>query len=106
VPPPAPLLLVLDGNSLLHRAYHAGAGEAQLSADGRPIWALRGLVGYLARAAAQLRPDAVVVGFDCPDESARRVDYPPYKAHRPDKPADLTEQIGGAPALLRAGARC
>jgi 5'-3' exonuclease len=102
VPPPAPLLLVLDGNSLLHRAYHAGAAEGQLSADGRPIWALRGLVGYLARAAAQLRPDAVVVGFDCPDESARRLDYPAYKAHRPDKPADLTEQIGAAPALLRA----
>ena len=100
------MLLVLDGNSLLHRAYHAGAGEGQLSADGRPIWALRGLVGYLARAAAQLQPDAVVVGFDCPDESARRLDYPAYKAHRPDKPADLTEQIGRAPALLRAAGVC
>jgi DNA polymerase-1 len=99
-------LLVLDGNSLLHRAYHAGAAEGQLSDDGRPIWALRGLVGYLARAAAQLRPDAVVVGFDCPTRSARRLDYPAYKAHRPDKPADLTEQIIGAPALLRAAGVC
>ncbi len=106
MPPPAPLLLVLDGNSLLHRAYHAGAGEAQMSPDGRPIWALRGLIGYLARAAAQLQPDAVVVGFDCPDESARRVDYPAYKAHRPPKPDDLTEQILGAPALLRAAGVC
>jgi 5'-3' exonuclease len=103
---PPPLLLVLDGNSLLHRAYHAGAAEGQLSDDGRPIWALRGLVGYLARAAAQLRPDAVVVGFDCPTRSARRLDYPAYKAHRPDKPADLTEQIIGAPALLRAAGVC
>jgi len=106
VSPPAPLLLVLDGNSLLHRAYHAGAGEGQLSGDGRPIWALRGLVGYLARAAAHLRPDALVVGFDCPDDSARRVDYPAYKAHRPDKPADLTEQITAAPGLLRAAGVC
>jgi 5'-3' exonuclease len=101
-----PTLLVLDGNSLVHRAYHAGAAEGQLSDDGRPIWALRGLVGYLARAAAQLQPDAVVVGFDCPDRSARRADYPAYKAHRPDKPADLTEQIVGAPALLRAAGVC
>jgi DNA polymerase-1 len=101
-----PLLLVLDGNSLLHRAYHAGAAEGQLSDDGRPIWALRGLIGYLARAAAQLQPDAVVVGFDCPSESARRLDYPAYKAHRPEKPADLTEQIGAAPALLRAAGIC
>jgi 5'-3' exonuclease len=101
-----PTLLVLDGNSLVHRAYHAGAAEGQLSDDGRPIWALRGLVGYLARAAAQLQPDAVIVGFDCPVSSARRVDYPAYKAHRPEKPADLTEQITGAPGLLRAAGVC
>jgi len=106
VPPAAPLLLVLDGNSLLHRAYHAGAAEGHLSPDGRPIWALRGLVGYLARAAAQLRPDAVVVGFDCPTDSARREEYPGYKAHRPDKPADLTAQLLLAPALLRDAGLC
>jgi DNA polymerase-1 len=101
-----PTLLFLDGNSLLHRAYHAGAAEGQLSDDGRPIWALRGLVGYLARAAAQLNPDAVLVGFDCPEESARRIDYPAYNAHRPGKPADLTQQITDAPALLRAAGVC
>ncbi|MGX6603175.1 5'-3' exonuclease [Micromonosporaceae bacterium Da 78-11] len=106
MPPTAPLLLVLDGNSLLHRAYHAAAAEGLLDADGRPVWALRGLVGYLARAAAHLRPDAVVVGFDCPDSSARRLDFPGYKAHRPDKPADLTEQLAGAPELLRAAGIC
>ena len=100
--PPAPLLLVLDGNSLLHRAYHAGAVDGLLDADGRPVWALRGLVGYIARAAAYLRPDALVVGFDCPDDSARRNDYDGYKAHRPEKPADLTEQIAGASELLTA----
>jgi 5'-3' exonuclease len=104
--PTAPLLLVLDGNSLLHRAYHAAAGEGLVDAAGRPVWALRGLVGYLARAAAHLRPDGLVVGFDCPDDSARRADYPGYKAHRPPKPADLTEQLAGAPALLRAAGIC
>src|SRR3954470_19931428 len=80
--------------------------EGLLDRDGRPVWALRGLVGYLARAAAHLRPDAVVVGFDCPQDSARRVEYPAYKAHRPDKPADLSEQIAGAPELLSAAGVC
>jgi DNA polymerase-1 len=103
VPPsPTPLLLVLDGNSLIHRAYHAAATGRLLDGAGRPVWALKGLVGYLARAAARLRPDAVVVGFDCPSHSARKVDYPAYKAHRPAKPADLSEQIAAAPDLLRA----
>ncbi|GGQ73822.1 5'-3' exonuclease [Couchioplanes azureus] len=100
--PPGPLLLVLDGNSLVHRAYHAGAVDGLLDAAGRPVWALRGLVGYIARAAAYLRPDALIVGFDCPDDSARRADYAGYKAHRPSKPTDLTDQIAGAPGLLTA----
>jgi 5'-3' exonuclease len=100
--PPVPLLLVLDGNSLLHRAYHAAATGLLLDDDGRPVWALKGLVGYLARAAAKLRPDAVLVGFDCPDHSVRKADHAAYKAHRAEKPADLLEQILAAPALLRA----
>lgn len=102
----APLLLVLDGNSLLHRAYHAAATGRLWDAGSRPVWALKGLVGYVARAAARLRPDALVVGFDCPDHSARRSDYPEYKAHRSAKPAELVEQLAVAPALLRAAGVC
>jgi 5'-3' exonuclease len=104
--PPAPLLLALDGNSLLHRAYHAAATGRLLDDAGRPVWALKGLVGYAARAAATLRPDAVLVGFDCPDHSARKDDWPGYKAHRAAKPDDLVEQLRAAPDLLRATGFC
>jgi DNA polymerase-1 len=69
---------------------------------GKPVWALHGLIGYIARAAAKLRPDAVLVGFDCPDDSVRKVEYPAYKAHRPEKPDDLVTQLLIAPQLLRA----
>jgi 5'-3' exonuclease len=90
----------MDGNSLLHRAYHAGVDESMRDDGGRPVWGLWGLVRYIARAAAYLRPDAVIVGFDCPHHSYRKSEYPEYKAHRADKPADLTAQIIDAPALL------
>lgn len=102
LPPAAPLLLVLDGNSLLHRAYHAAATGFLLDRDDRPVWAIKGLVGYLARAAARLRPEAVLVGFDCPESSVRKTEFPHYKAQRPAKAADLAEQILAAPELLRA----
>jgi len=59
-------------------------------------------VGYVARAAARLRPDAVLVGFDCPDESVRKQEFPGYKAHRPPKATDLVSQLLAAPGLLRA----
>jgi 5'-3' exonuclease len=102
--PDAPLLLAFDGNSLMHRAYHAAATGKHVDADGRPVWAIKGLVGYVARAAAQFRPDAVLIGFDCPDTSARKAEYAGYKAQRPDKPADLAEQLVAAPDVLRAAA--
>jgi 5'-3' exonuclease len=102
----APLLLVLDGNSLMHRAYHAAATGRLVDHDGRPVWALKGLIGYIARAAARLRPDAVLVGFDCPEHSVRKLDYPAYKAHRAEKPADLAEQVIAAPELVRATGLC
>jgi DNA polymerase-1 len=102
--PDAPLLLAFDGNSLMHRAYHAAATGKHVDALGRPVWAIKGLVGYVARAAAQYRPDAVLIGFDCPETSARKAEYAGYKAHRPDKPADLVEQLVAAPDVLRAAA--
>jgi len=88
----------------MHRAYHAAATGRLVDDDGRPVWALKGLVGYVAGAAALLRPNAVLIGFDCPVRSARKADYPHYKAHRPDKPADLREQLAAAPDLMRAAA--
>ncbi|WP_020523907.1 5'-3' exonuclease [Catelliglobosispora koreensis] len=102
----APLLLVADGNSLLHHAHHAAAIEGARDHIGRPVWALKGLVGYLARAAAQLRPDAVIVGFDCPDYSARKAQYPPYRASRRATPKDLAHQIVEGPDLLWAAGVC
>lgn len=100
VPEDAPLLLAIDGNSLLHRAHHAHEAGQHRDAAGRPVWALRGVVSLIASAAARLGPDALVVGFDCSERNERRVAHPAYKAHRPDKHPDLRAQLDDAPALL------
>lgn len=96
----APLLLAVDGNSLLHRAHHAHAAGQHRDAAGRPVWGLRGVVSLIASAAARLTPDALVVGFDCSRTSVRRAEHPGYKAHRPEKHPDLRAQLDDAPALL------
>ncbi|MEJ5912979.1 5'-3' exonuclease [Pseudokineococcus sp. 1T1Z-3] len=100
--PTTPLLLAVDGNSLLHRAFHAHAAGQHRDAAGRPVWGLRGVVTLIAGAAARLTPDALVVGFDCPTSSRRRDEHPAYKAHRPEKHPDLRAQLDDAPALLAA----
>ncbi len=97
----SPVLLAVDGNSLLHRAHHAWAGSQETDGDGRPTWGLRGLLGQISAAAARFTPDALVVGFDCREHSIRKAEFAGYKAQRPDKPADLQAQAGDAPDLLR-----
>jgi 5'-3' exonuclease len=97
-----PLLLAVDGDSMLHRAHHAMQGSEQRDDAGRPTWALRGLVSFIATAAARLTPDAVVVGFDSREDSVRKADFAGYKAQRADKPHELQAQLDDAPGLLAA----
>lgn len=97
----APVILAIDGNSLVHRSYHAQARTGLHTAEGRPCWAVRGLLMQLVAAVDRIRPSVVVVGFDDPDESARRDRWPTYKANRVDKLVSLVEQLDCAAEVLR-----
>ena len=97
----APVLLAIDGNSLVHRSYHAQAHTAMCTVDGRPAWAVRGLLTQFVAAVERLRPTAVVVGFDDCEHSARRAEWPSYKANRTDKLETLVAQLAAAVEVLR-----
>lgn len=92
-------ILAVDGNSLVHRAYHAAASSA--SAVTEPVWAVRGLVTQIVAAVERVGPDAVVVGFDDPDASIRRERWPQYKVHRLDKAQCLIDQLALSAEVLR-----
>jgi 5'-3' exonuclease len=94
-------LLAVDGNSLLHRSFHASARTGFHTADGRPMWAVRGLLSQLSAAVDRVCADAVVVGFDDPATSLRRDRWPSYKGHRDPKPATLEAQLDAAVEVLR-----
>jgi DNA polymerase-1 len=96
-----PVILAIDGNSLVHRSYHAQARTGLHDDDGRPTWAVRGLLMQLVAAVDRIRPVAVIVGFDDPDESQRRTTWPTYKANRVDKLDSLVEQLRCAAEVLR-----
>ena len=94
-------LLAVDGNSLLHRSFHASARTGFRTSDGRPAWAVRGLLSHLTALVDRSCADAVVVGFDDPAASRRRDRWPFYKAHRVAKPATLEQQLADAVEVLR-----
>jgi 5'-3' exonuclease len=94
------VLLAVDGNSLVHRAFHAQAATGFRTAQGQPMWAVRGLVGQLLAAVDRIDPDLVVVGFDDPGYSRRRDQWPQYKATRIDKLDSLVDQLATAVAVI------
>lgn len=94
-------VLAIDGNSILHRAFHSQAGTGLRAADGSPMWAVRGLFGQLVEAVDRVAPHQVVIGFDDPVSSLRRERWPTYKAQRPAKPESLVSQLALAVEMLR-----
>lgn len=95
-------LLAVDGNSLLHRAYHALATTGLSTRDGRPTWAVKGFCSLLLAAVERTGASALVVGFDDHTSSVRKTAHPHYKATRKPKPPELGQQIGMTIELLRA----
>jgi DNA polymerase-1 len=96
------VLLAVDGNSLVHRSFHAQAHTNLRTADGRPMWAVRGLLMQLVAAVERIGPDAIVVGFDDPESSRRKQKWPQYKATRTEKLDTLVDQLALAVETLRA----
>lgn len=101
VPGSERVVLAVDGNSLVHRAFHSQARTGFRSGEGRPMWAVRGLLSQLVAAVDRVGPDAVVVGFDDPEASVRRERWPTYKAHRAEKLAALVDQLAVAADVVR-----
>ena len=99
---PRRLLLVVDAPSLLHRNHHARSHTGLRDRQGRPIWALHGMLRQILESIDSFAPDAVVFGLDDRSGSLRRDLYPDYKAGRAQKDPDLIDQLDRAGALLDA----
>jgi len=95
------VVLAVDGNAIVHRAFHAQAVTGFRCPAGRPRWAVRGLLTQLVAAVERVGPDVVVVGFDDPDTSVRRARWPDYKAQRGTKLDTLVDQLAAAADVLR-----
>jgi len=92
---------VVDGNSLIHRAFHA-LPETMTAPDGRPTNAAFGFVSMLVKLIADLRPDGVVVAFDCGKPAFRMEALEQYKVHRPPTADSLRAQFPIVKDLLEA----
>lgn len=95
------VVAVIDGNSLMHRAFHAIS--APLTApDGTPTNAVYGFMVMLIRFIQEQKPDAVVCAFDSGKPQFRIDKLPQYKANRPPMDENLRPQFAVAEEILKA----
>jgi len=100
-PPPSRPLLIVDGDSHAHRAYHA-LPKTFRRAEGRPGNALLGFSNFMVRLWQSEEPRAVVVGWDSLETPTYRHElFEGYQSGR-QFDDDLLEQLDLLPELVRS----
>ncbi len=85
------LFLVLDGNALLHRAWHAI--PPLTTADGRVVNAVYGFTNVIEKMLDKYQPNYMAVAWDLPGKTFRHDAYADYKGTRKKKEPELYDQI-------------
>lgn len=84
-------LILIDGNAMLHRAYHAL--PPLTDKEGEPVQAVYGFFSILLGLIADQNPEYLIVCFDRPKPTFRQQLYAGYHEHRPALAEDFVPQI-------------
>ena len=93
-------LIIIDSNSLIHRAYHAL--PPLTTKRGELINAIYGFLLVFLKAIRELQPDFIAACFDFPAPTFRHKKFKEYKAKRPPAPEELYQQIPKVKEILKA----
>lgn len=92
--------LAIDGNSILHRAYH---GIKMLTnKDGVPTNAIFGFMNIYLKNFSKIKPDAAAVAFDVKEPTFRHKAVASYKANRHAMDNELAQQFPLIKQILEA----
>jgi DNA polymerase-1 len=96
-----PLLLLFDGNALVHRAFHA-LPPLTVSKSGEMVNAVQGFASTLLKVLNEIKPTHWAIAFDRPTPTFRHEKFEDYKAQRPKAPEELVSQIKRVHQLVDA----
>jgi DNA polymerase-1 len=97
---PTDTIIIIDGNSLVHRAFHAIPPLS--TSQGLVTNAVYGFTNMLLKIIADESPTMIVVAFDKGKITFRHTDFEDYKANRAATPDDLKPQFPILKDLLKA----
>ena len=96
-------LVLIDGNSILNRAFYGIMGSKMLTTkDGKYTNAVYGFLAILFKLLEDIDPNYLVVAFDLKAPTARHKLYEGYKANRHGMPDELAEQMPMIKEILTA----
>lgn len=93
-------LVLIDGNSLLNRAFYATPVFS--TSSGQPTNAIFGFTKLMLKIISDVRPEYFVVTFDLKAPTFRHKMYDGYKATRSPMPEELASQVKPLKSLLSA----
>ena len=85
-------LMIIDGNALIHRSFHALPPTIALK-DGTVVNAVYGFASFLIKSIRELKPEYVVLTLDKKGPTFRHKKFKEYKAKRVKAPDELYAQI-------------
>ena len=87
-------LVIIDGNSIMNRAFYGIMGNKMLMTDeGTYTNAIYGFLSIMFKIIEELNPNYMAVAFDLKAPTARHKAYEGYKATRKGMPNELAEQM-------------
>ena len=97
-----PLLLLLDGHAMVHRAWHAIREPLSVRSTGEEVRAVFGFLNTFLRTISDRNPTHVAMTFDLPAPTFRHIEFEDYKAQRPPTPPELRGQFSRIRQLMDA----
>jgi DNA polymerase-1 len=96
-----PVLLVFDGNAIIHRAFHA-LPPLTVIKTGEMVNGVQGFASTLLKVLKDIKPKYWAIAFDLHAPTFRHKKFPDYKQQRPPTPPELISQIERAHQLVEA----
>ena len=94
-------IVIIDGNSLINRAYYA-VQRPMITKEGIYTQGIYGFLNMLQKIEADYEPEYLTVAFDLKAPTFRHLEYDAYKAGRKSMPPELAMQMPLLKDVLRA----
>jgi DNA polymerase-1 len=94
----------MDGHAMLYRAWFAlqSARPMTIRSTGEDVRGVYSFTTSFFKAVGSLKPTHIAIAFDPPGPTFRHEQYSEYKAHRPETPRELHQNVERAKQVMRA----